>query len=94
MLISRRATLSLRAVALLYLLLLLLLPVAVVFGKTFEHGFGVAWDWITTPAAISAFWLSLTMAAIAVPVEHDLRRSPARWCWSAGGAGRRPSWTR
>lgn len=69
MLISRRATLSLRAIALLYLLLLLLLPVAVVFGKTFEHGFGVAWDWITTPAAISAFWLSVTMAAIAVPLN-------------------------
>jgi sulfate transport system permease protein len=61
--------LSLRAVALLYLLLLLLLPVGVVFAKTFEHGFGVAWGWITTPAAISAFWLSVTMAAIAVPLN-------------------------
>ena len=69
MLTSRRATLSLRAVALLYLLLLLLLPVGVVFAKTFEHGFGVAWGWITTPAAISAFWLSVTMAAIAVPLN-------------------------
>ena len=69
MLTSRRATLSLRAVALLYLLLLLLLPVGVVFAKTFEHGFGVAWGWITTPAAISACWLSVTMAAIAVPLN-------------------------
>lgn len=69
MLTSRRATLSLRAVAMLYLLLLLLLPVGVVFAKTFEHGFGVAWGWITTPAAISAFWLSVTMAAIAVPLN-------------------------
>jgi sulfate transport system permease protein len=69
LLTSRRATLSLRAVALLYLLLLLLLPVGVVFAKTFEHGFGVAWGWITTPAAISAFWLSVTMAAIAVPLN-------------------------
>ena len=69
MLTSRRATLSLRAVALLYLLLLLLLPVGVVFAKTFEHGFGVAWGWITTPAAISAFWLSVTLAAIAVPLN-------------------------
>ncbi len=69
MLISRRARWSLRAVALLYLLLLLLLPVAVVFVKTFEHGFGVAWTWMTTPAAISALWLSLVMAIIAVPLN-------------------------
>ena len=69
MVISRRARLSLRAVALLYLLLLLLLPVAVVFFKTFEHGFGVAWSWMTTPAAVSALWLSLLMALIAVPLN-------------------------
>lgn len=69
MLISRRAKLSLRAVALLYLFLMLLLPLGVVFGRTFEHGFGVAWGWMTTPAAISAFWLSVTMAAIAVPLN-------------------------
>jgi len=68
-LVSRRARLSLRAVALLYLGLLLLLPVGVVFAKTFEHGFGTAWGWITTPAAISAFWLSVLIAAIAVPLN-------------------------
>jgi sulfate/thiosulfate transport system permease protein len=69
LLISRRAKLSVRAVALVYLLLLLLLPVGVVFAKTFEHGFGVAWGWVTTPAAISAFWLSVILAAIAVPLN-------------------------
>jgi sulfate transport system permease protein len=67
--ISRRTKLSLRAVALLYLLLLLLLPVGVVFFKTFQHGFGVAWGWMTTPAAVSALWLSLLMAVIAVPLN-------------------------
>jgi sulfate transport system permease protein len=56
-------------VALLYLLVLLLLPVGVVFFKTFEHGFSVAWGWMTTPAAISALWLSLLMAVIAVPLN-------------------------
>jgi sulfate/thiosulfate transport system permease protein len=61
--------LSLRTVALVYLLLLLLLPVAIVFLKTFEHGVGVAWAWMTTPAAISALWLSLAMALIAVPLN-------------------------
>jgi sulfate/thiosulfate transport system permease protein len=58
-----------RAAALLYLLLLLILPVVVVFFKTFEHGFGVAWGWMTTPAAVSALWLSLLMALIAVPLN-------------------------
>jgi sulfate transport system permease protein len=42
-LVSRRSTLSLRAVALLYLALLLLLPLGMVFWRTFEHGFGTAW---------------------------------------------------
>jgi sulfate transport system permease protein len=67
--VSRRASLSLRAIALLYLAMLLLIPVGFVFGKTFEHGFGVAWGWITTPAAVSAFWLSVVIALIAVPLN-------------------------
>lgn len=69
MLVSRRSTLSLRAVALLYLTALLLLPVAVVFFRTFEHGFATAWGWMTTPAAVSAFWLTVLTAAIAVPLN-------------------------
>jgi sulfate/thiosulfate transport system permease protein len=67
--VSRRAKLSLRGVALLYLLILLLIPVGAVFVRTFEHGFGTAWSWITTPAAISAFWLSVVIALIAVPLN-------------------------
>jgi sulfate transport system permease protein len=67
--ISHRATLSLRAISLLYLGLLLLLPLGVVFGKTFEHGLSAAWGWMTTPAAVSAFWLTLAVAAIAVPLN-------------------------
>jgi sulfate transport system permease protein len=67
--VSRPATLSLRAVALLYLTVLLLLPLGVVFIRTFEHGFGTAVSWMTTPAAVSAFWLSITIALIAVPLN-------------------------
>jgi len=67
--ISRPATLSLRAVALLYLALLLLLPLGVVFVRTFEHGIGTAWNWMTTPAAVNAFWLTVKLAAIAVPLN-------------------------
>jgi sulfate transport system permease protein len=67
--VSQRTRLSLRALALLYLALLLLVPLVIVFGRTFEHGIGVAWGWMTTPAAISAFWLSVLVAAIAVPLN-------------------------
>jgi sulfate transport system permease protein len=67
--ISRQATLSLRGVALLYLGVLLLLPLGVVFARTFEHGLGTAWGWVTTPAALSALWLTLLVAAIAVPLN-------------------------
>ena len=69
MVISRRATLSLRGVALLYLTLLLLLPVAVVFWRTFEHGVGTAFSFMTTPAAVSALWLTILLAVIAVPLN-------------------------
>lgn len=67
--LSRPANLSLRSIALLYLGVLLLLPLGVVFVRTFEHGLGQAWGWMTTPAAISAFWLTVLVAAIAVPLN-------------------------
>ena len=69
MLLSHRSRLSLRAVALLYLLVLLLIPIGAIFARTFEHGFATAWNWATTPAAVSAFWLSLVIALIAVPLN-------------------------
>ncbi len=69
MLISVRAKWGLRLIALLYLALLLVVPVVIVFFKTFEHGFGVAWAYMSTPASISALWLSLLMAIIAVPLN-------------------------
>ena len=49
--------------------LLLAVPVGLVFYRTFEHGLGAVWDSITTPAAIHAFWLTLEIAAIAVPLN-------------------------
>ena len=63
------ARLSLRFVALGYLAVLLLVPVGVVFYRTFEHGVGAVWDSITTPAAISAFWLTIEVTLIAVPLN-------------------------
>jgi sulfate/thiosulfate transport system permease protein len=60
---------ALRVTALGYLALLLLAPVGLVFYRTFQHGLGAVWDSITTPAAISAFWLTVEVAAIAVPLN-------------------------
>jgi sulfate/thiosulfate transport system permease protein len=58
--------LGLRVVALGYLALLLIVPVGLVLYRTFEPGVGAVWDSITTPAAISAFWLTIQIAAISV----------------------------
>jgi sulfate transport system permease protein len=61
--------LGLRVLALGYLAALLLFPVALIFYRTFEHGLGAVLDSVTTPAAISAFWLTVEVAAIAVPLN-------------------------
>ena len=60
---------GLRVLALGYLAALLLVPVGMVFYRTFEHGVGAVWSSITTPAAISAFWLTIEVTAIAVPLN-------------------------
>jgi sulfate/thiosulfate transport system permease protein len=64
-----RGRLALRSAALGYLAILLLLPVGFVFFKTFEHGVAAAWDSVTTPAARHAFWLTIELVAIAVPLN-------------------------
>jgi sulfate transport system permease protein len=66
---GRGATLGLRFAALGYLAILLVAPVGFIFYKTFEHGIGAAWDSITTPEAQHAFWLTLELVAIAVPLN-------------------------
>jgi sulfate transport system permease protein len=69
MTVDRMPRLSLRFVALFYLAALLLIPVGVVFYRTFEHGVSAVWESITTPAAIHAFALTLEVALIAVPLN-------------------------
>lgn len=66
---DRGTRLTLRFLALGYLAVLLMVPVALVFYRTFEKGVGHVIDSITTPAAISAFWLTVEVAAIAVPLN-------------------------
>ncbi len=66
---SRRWRLPLRVAVLFYLTLLVLLPVGTVFYRAFQHGLGSAWDAITAPDALHALWLTLLVAAIAVPLN-------------------------
>jgi sulfate transport system permease protein len=64
-----KARLGLRAVALGYLALLLVLPVGLIFWRTFENGVGPVWDALTTPEALHALWLTVIIALIAVPAN-------------------------
>ena len=53
--------LGLRFLALGYLFALLAAPVGLVFYRTFENGFDAAWEAVTTPEALHAFWLTIVM---------------------------------
>jgi len=59
----------LRFVALGYLAALLLVPLGLVAYRAFEHGPERAWSAVTTPDALHALWLTLLIAAIAVPAN-------------------------
>ena len=64
-----RARLSLRAAAVGYLALLLVLPLGMVFWRTFQHGLGPVWGAATAPDALHALWLTVLIALIAVPAN-------------------------
>jgi sulfate transport system permease protein len=64
-----RSRLALRGVAVGYVALLILLPVGMVFYRTFEKGIGAAWDAVTTPPAQHAFYLTVIITLIAVPLN-------------------------
>jgi sulfate/thiosulfate transport system permease protein len=66
---SPRVRYLLRFVGLAYIFVLLVIPVAVILWRTFEPGFGQFFDWVSTPAAISALNLSLLVVAIVVPLN-------------------------
>jgi sulfate/thiosulfate transport system permease protein len=60
---------ALRFLALTYLALLLGIPVGLVFWNAFQDGFAAAWEAVTTPEAQHAFYLTLVMVAVAVPLN-------------------------
>jgi sulfate/thiosulfate transport system permease protein len=61
--------LGLRFVGLGYLFVLLGAPVAMIFYRTFEHGLAPVWTAVTQPNAMHAFWLSVELVAIVVPLN-------------------------
>jgi sulfate/thiosulfate transport system permease protein len=60
---------GLRSVALGYLAVLLIIPVIVIVAKAFEDGAGNVFDTLTTPEAQHAFWLTMIMVAVAIPLN-------------------------
>ena len=60
---------ALRTAALAYLGALVLVPLGMILFRTFEDGFVAFYESITTPAAIAAISLSLTIVAITVPLN-------------------------
>jgi sulfate/thiosulfate transport system permease protein len=67
--VDRKTRVSLRVIALGYLAILLMVPVGLVFYRTFENGITAFFESITTPAAISALFLTLEVALITVPLN-------------------------
>ncbi|MBA8964023.1 sulfate transport system permease protein [Rhodococcus percolatus] len=67
--LSGSTRITLRAVALLYLFGLLVVPIVIILFRTFENVIGAFIQSISTPAAISALNLSLLIVAIVVPVN-------------------------
>ena len=61
--------LGLRAVALGYLVVILLAPLAMVFYRTFENGLQPVWQTLSDPNTIHAFEVTLLAVAIAVPLN-------------------------
>ena len=60
---------GLRVFALGYLSLLLLIPLGMIFYRAFENGFAEAFNAVTTPDALHAFYLTILIAAIAVTLN-------------------------
>jgi sulfate transport system permease protein len=67
--VDRPTRIGLRVLALGYLAVLLLVPVGLIFYRTFEKGVGFLIDSISTPAAVHALFLTLEVAVITVPLN-------------------------
>jgi sulfate transport system permease protein len=66
---SLRARLGLRSIVLLYLAALIIVPVGMIFYRTFEHGLSQPIDAVTSSDGQNAFWLTIVCVGIAVPLN-------------------------
>jgi len=66
---STKSRWGLRIVGLGYLTMLLLIPLVMIFFKTFEDGLAPPWEAITSPNGLHALKLSLITVLIAVPLN-------------------------
>jgi sulfate/thiosulfate transport system permease protein len=66
---SRLSRLGMRTVALGYLGALLVIPLGMVFFRTFEDGFAGPWEAVTSPDGLHAFYMTLLCVGIAVPLN-------------------------
>jgi sulfate transport system permease protein len=78
---SRGVRYTLIGIALVFLALVLLLPLALVFVQAFAKGLPAYWEAIREPDAVSAAKLTLLIAAIAVPANLIFGVAAA-WCIS------------
>ena len=78
---SRAVRWTLIGIALVFLALVLLLPLALVFAQAFAKGFPAYWEAIREPDALSAAKLTLLIASIAVPLNLVFGVAAA-WCIS------------
>jgi sulfate transport system permease protein len=66
---SLGARIGLRSVVLLYLAALIIVPVGMIFFRTFEHGLSQPIDAVTSSDGQNAFWLTIVCVGIAVPLN-------------------------
>ena len=66
---SLRVRFGLRSIVLLYLAALIIVPVGMIFYRTFEHGLSQPIDAVTSSDGQSAFWLTIVCVGIAVPLN-------------------------
>lgn len=66
---GRAARWSMRTLAIGYLAALLIIPVIVICFKAFEDGAANVFETLTTPEAQHAFYLTIVMVAVAVPLN-------------------------
>jgi sulfate transport system permease protein len=67
--LSFRSRIGLRSIVLIYLAALLVIPVGMIFYRTFEHGMSEPLEAVTSPDGLHAFWLTIVCVGIAVPLN-------------------------